>query len=77
MLCVSAAPGAPGLFINATRYMNIHDVKPRQPSRPGITQRGERASEVGGSCTMAQPAPACLPPARSMRRACEETGRAP
>ena len=48
MLCASAAPDAPGLIINATRYMNIHDRKPGQPSQPGIIHRGERVSRVGG-----------------------------
>ena len=48
MLCASAAPDVPGLIINATRYMSIHDRKPELPGQPGVLHRGERASRVGG-----------------------------
>ena len=75
MLCASAAPDVPGLIINATLYMSIHGSKPELPGQPGILYRGERASRVGGSCTMALPAPACLPPARSMDEHAERQAR--
>ena len=55
MLCASAAPDVPGLIINATLYMSIHDRKPELPGQPGVLHRGERASRVGGVATVPYP----------------------